>query len=175
MTLLFSQTDLAFIVRRSLLIAVSTLVPLGVVLDSAIASQSRESENLRGISQLHVRVVKNCRLGNREDQLQMAVTEYLNRNSIPVVSNPRGQPTATPRFVIGIQCTDNGEAIIVTGSVMQNVQLNGRTIEADTYGDGLGGYGSLARGAYPQAERELLTGLLDKFIRDWRSVQSPTR
>ncbi|TVP65882.1 MAG: hypothetical protein EA342_13320 [Leptolyngbya sp. LCM1.Bin17] len=144
-------------------------------MDSAIASGDREAETLRGISRLHVRVVKDCRLGNREDQLQTTITDYLNRNNIPVVSNPRGQPAATPRFVISIQCTDNGEAITVMGSVMQNVQLNGRTIEADTYGDGLGGFGALVPGSYPRAERELLTRLLNTFVRDWRSVQSPTR
>jgi hypothetical protein len=141
----------------------------------AIASARLQSETLRGISQLHVRVMKLCRLGGREDQLQTAVIAYLNRHNIPVVSNPRGQPAATPRFHIAIECTDDGQAISVRGSVFHNVQLNGRTIEADIYSRG-GGYGSLAhRGEYPRAERELLTGLLDTFVRDWRSVQSSTR
>jgi hypothetical protein len=159
------------IARRSLLVAVSTLASLGVTLDSAIASGDRQAEPLRGISQMHVRVMKLCRLGGREDQLQAAVTAYLNRHNIPVVSNPRGQPAAAPRLSIAVECTDDGGAISVRGSVFHNVQLNGRTIEADIWSRG-GGYGSLGYGvSYASAERELLTGLLDRFIRDWRSTR----
>lgn len=158
-----------------MLIAVSTLVPLGVVLDSAIASGGWQADALRGLPQMHVRVMKLCRLGSREDQLQTAVMQYLNRHNIPAVANPTGQPAATPRLHIAIECTDDGGAISVRGSVFHNVQLNGRTIEADIYSRG-GGYGSLGPGlSYAQAERELLTGLLDTFIRDWQSVQSPGR
>ncbi|MFQ3617124.1 MAG: hypothetical protein SNJ50_10505 [Cyanobacteriota bacterium] len=159
----------ASIARRSLWVAISTLASLGVTLDSAIAS--RQAEALRGLSQMPVRVMKLCRLGSREDQLQTAVMQYLNRHNIPAVSNPRGQPVATPQYVIAIECTDDGGAISVRGSVYHTVQLNGRTIEADIYSRG-GGYGSLGYGvSYAQAERELLTGLLDTFIRDWRSTR----
>lgn len=159
------------LVGRSLLVAVSSLVSLGVALDSAIASVRVQAEPLRGISQMPVRVMKLCHLGSHEEQLQAAVVQYLNRHNIPAVSNPRGQPVATPRYVISIECTDDGGAISVRGSVFHNVQLNGRTIEANIYGSG-GGYGSLGYGmSYSQAERELLTGLLDTFIRDWRSTR----
>ncbi|MGB7315661.1 MAG: hypothetical protein WA939_22235, partial [Nodosilinea sp.] len=142
--------------------------------EDAIASSDRQAEPLRGLSQMHVRMMKRCRLGEREDQLQTAVMQYLNRHNIPVVSNPQRQPAATPRLHIAIECTDDGGAISVRGSVFHTVQLNGRTIEADVYSRG-GGFGTLGRGEYPQAERNLLTGLLDTFIRDWRSVQSPGR
>ncbi|MFQ3628928.1 MAG: hypothetical protein SNJ81_15305 [Cyanobacteriota bacterium] len=66
----------ASIARRSLWVAISTLASLGVTLDSAIAS--RQAEALRGLSQMPVRVMKRCRLGSREDQLQTAVMQYLN-------------------------------------------------------------------------------------------------
>ncbi|MBF2086060.1 hypothetical protein [Thermoleptolyngbya sp. C42_A2020_037] len=159
------------LVRRSLLTACAALSTLGVALDSAIASVRVQAEPLRGISQMPVRVMKLCHLGSREEQLQAAVVQYLNRHNIPAVSNPRGQPVATPRYVISIECTDDGGAISVRGSVFHNVQLNGRTIEAGIYSSG-GGYGSLGYGmSYSQAERELLTGLLDTFIRDWRSTR----
>lgn len=173
--LLLRQTGSSSIMRRSLLVAFSTLASVGVALDSAIAFPIQRVETLRGISQMHVRVAKECRWGGREDQLQAAVMQYLNRHNIPVVSNPRGQPAATPRLAIGIECTDDGRAISIWGRVVQSVQLNGRTIEAETY-DPLGGYGSLGhRSEYTSAEQELLTGMLNRFIRDWRSVQSPTR
>lgn len=175
MTLSLIPMTPASIVRRSLLGAVASLASLGVALDSALASNGWQPDTLRDISQMPVRVAKDCRWGSREDQLQTAVIAYLNRHNIPVVSNPRGQPTATPRFLISVQCTDDGLAISVRGGVIQSVQLNGRTIEAEIY-DALGGYGSLGhRSEYASAERELLTGVLDRFIRDWRSVQSPNR
>lgn len=159
----------------SLMFGVSTLAlaSVGVALDSAIASSGLPAEALQGIPQMHVRVMKLCQLGSREDQLQAAVVQYLNRHNIPAVSNPRGQSVTTPRYVIAIECTDDGGAISVRGSVYHNVQLNGRTIEANIYSSG-GGFGPLAhRGACPPAERELLTDLLDRFISDWQSVQAP--
>lgn len=164
-------TTLFSIMGRSLLVAYAALSVLGVAGESAIASSSSQADALRGFSQMPVRVMKLCHLGSREEQLQAAVVQYLNRHDVPAVSNPRGQPVATPRYVIAIECTDDGGAISVRGRVFHNVQLNGRTIEADIYSRG-GGYGSLGyRVSYSQAERELLTGLLDTFIRDWRSTR----
>jgi hypothetical protein len=153
-------------------LALAALSALMVATEGVIAANGWQPETLRDISQLQVRVVKVCRLGISAERLKTAIESYLSQRGIPIMSTPSGAVT-TPRISIIIDCENRTQSLTtkVSIGVIQNVQLNGRTIEAETYG-GLGYFGYVATAAeYSRLEERHLTATLDRFVSDWRSVR----
>lgn len=159
------------------MVMLSALTSLVVTVDSSVASSSADivhswqPETLRSISQLHIRVAKDCRFGASAERLQAGVENYLRRSGLPVSSNSTNQRVA-PYLNLLINCgsTTLDTTLSISLDVIQNVQLNGQTIQAETYsGPGVHGYTTAAE--YTRREPQIITDLLDTFISDWNAVR----
>ncbi|MGB3516218.1 MAG: hypothetical protein WBA43_07170 [Elainellaceae cyanobacterium] len=172
MTMRLNRVASGAVTWRWPMVVLSALTSFAVTVDHAVALDSWQPETLSGISQLHVRVNKVCQFGASAERLREGIEGYLRRNGLPISSNPTNQ-RVTPYVSIGIGCGSDARdaSLDMSLQVIQSVQLNGQTIQAETYTGGTGFVGRTNATEYTRREPELITQMLNVFISDWKSVR----
>lgn len=130
-------------------------------------------ETLKDISQLEVKLSKisACGRGRDSETWNSIIESFLQRQGLPIVEGNEDSPN--PRLIILIDCMFEEGAYILSiqFSLSQPVNLNGQNIQADTYGlPGI--FGIVPTSQYVSTEQEVISNLLNKFIKDWNASRN---